>query len=97
MNPGVPTNTLKVYQTEPSVGCGITAYGPEPAIRMSLPASAGLSGSVYSSTLPLPVVSSTHGAQPCDLAASPVSSQVLVLIHPATGPVPDSHKVSSAS
>src|SRR5919201_6057209 len=97
MKPGRPTNTLNVYQTEPSVGCGITAYGPEPAIRVSLPASAGLSGSVHSSTLPLPLVSSTHGAQPCAFAASPVSSHTLVLTQPATGPVPDSHSVLSAS
>src|SRR5215510_8621363 len=97
MNPGVPANTLKVYQTEPSVGCGITAYGPEPAIRMSLPASAGLSGSVYSSALPLPLVSSTHGAQPCALAASPVSSHTFVFTQPATDPVPENHSVLSAS
>src|SRR5262245_28019442 len=97
MNPGRPANTLKVYQTEPSVGCGITAYGPDPARRMSLPASAGLSGSVHSSTFPLPLVSRTHGAQPCALAASPVSSHTLVLTHPATGPLPESHSVSSAS
>src|SRR3989442_11203337 len=48
-------------------------------MRTSLPASAGLSGSVHSSTLPLPLVSSTHGAQPWALAASPVSSHTLVL------------------
>src|SRR3989441_13296729 len=66
-------------------------------MRTSLPASAGLSGSVHSSTLPLPLVSSTHGAQPCALAASPVSSHTLVLTQPATGPLPDSHSVSSAS
>src|SRR6266849_8851219 len=64
---------------------------------MSLPASAGLSGSEYSSTLPLPLVSSTHGAQPCALAASPVSSHVLVLTQPATGPVPENQRMSSAS
>jgi hypothetical protein len=62
---------------------------------MSLPLSAGLPGSVYSSTLPLPLVSSTHGAQPCALTASPVSSKTLVLSHPATGPLPENHSVSS--
>src|SRR6478752_913040 len=97
MKPGWPTNTLTVYQTEPSVGCGITAYGPEPAIRMSLSASAGLPGSVYSSTLPLPLVSRTNGAQPCALTASPVSSHSLVLTQPATGPVAETQSVSSAS
>src|SRR3954466_6133642 len=97
MNPGVPANTLTVYQTEPSLGCGITAYGPEPATRMSLPASAGLPGSVYSPTLPSPLVSRIHGAQPCAFTASPVSSHVFRLIHPATGPDPDSHSVLSAS
>ena len=64
---------------------------------MSLPGSAGLPGSVYSSTLPLALVSSTNGAQPCALAASPVSSHTLVLTQPATGPEPESHRVSSAS
>ena len=57
-------------------------------MRMSLPASTGLLGSVYSSRLPLPLVSSTNGDQPCDFAASPVSSNILVLIQPATGPAP---------
>src|SRR5919112_4085549 len=97
MKPGVPANTFVVYQTEPSVGCGMTAYGPEPAMRMSLPDSAGLPGSDHSSTLPLPLVSSTKGCQPCAFTASPVSSQVLVFTQPATGPLPESHSVSSAS
>src|SRR3954453_13227563 len=97
MNPGVPANTLTVYQTEPSLGCGITASGPEPATRMSLPACAGAPGSLYSSTMPLPLVSRTNGAQPCALIASPVSSQIFVLTQPATGPLPENHKVSSAS
>ena len=66
-------------------------------MRMSLPGSAGLSGSVNSSSLPLPLVSSTNGAQPCAFAASPVSSHTLVLIQPATGPVPENHSVLSAS
>ncbi len=34
---------------------------------------------------------------PATLAASPVSSNILVLTQPATGPVPESHSVSSAS
>src|SRR3954453_754332 len=97
MNPGVPANTFTVYQTEPSVGCGITAYGPEPATRMSLPAWAGAPGSVYSSTLPLPLVSRTNGAQPCAFTASPVASHIFVLTQPATGPVPETQSVSSAS
>src|SRR6185436_18652606 len=95
--PGGPTKTLNAYQTDPSVGCGMTAYGPEPAIRISLPGCAGCPGSVHSSTLPLPLVSSTHGAQPWALTASPVSSQTLVLTQPATGPLPESQSVSSAS
>src|SRR3569833_1256110 len=97
MKPGVPATTLTVYQTEPSVGCGMTAYGPEPATRMSLPACAGAPGSVYSSTLPLPFVSRTNGAQPCAFTASPVASHTLVLTQPATGPVPENHRVLSAS
>src|ERR1700745_1380265 len=97
MKPGVPAKTLKVYQTEPSVGCGITAYGPDPAIRMSLSACCGAPGWVYSSTLPLPLVSRTQGAQPCAFAASPVSSHTLVLTQPATGPLPESQSVFSAS
>ena len=66
-------------------------------MRMSLFASAGWPGSVKSSSLPLPLVSSTHGAQPCAFCASPVSSNTLVLTQPATGPVPLNHSVLSAS
>src|SRR5918994_4486291 len=64
---------------------------------MSLPACVGWPGSVHSSTLPLPLVSSTNGAQPCALTASPVSSHTFVLTQPATGPLPESHSVSSTS
>src|SRR3954469_5745742 len=66
-------------------------------MRMSLPGSCGLPGSVHSSSLPLPLVSSTSGAQPCAFTGSPVSSSTAVLIQPATGPVPENHTVSSAS
>src|SRR5262245_5485475 len=66
-------------------------------MRVSLPACAGCPGSLHSSTLPLPLVSSTNGAQPCALAASPVSSHTLVLTQPATTPLPESHSVLSAS
>ena len=45
--PGVPPNTPTVYQTEPSTGLGITAYGPDPgATRVSLAGSGGWPGSV---------------------------------------------------
>src|SRR5439155_26132524 len=97
-NPGVPPNTPTVYQIEPSFGCGITAYGPEPAtMRLSLAGSIGWFGSTYSSRAPLPLVSSTKGDQPWARAASPVWSNTLVLTQPATTPVPESHSVLSAS
>src|SRR5262245_25637521 len=87
-----------VYQIEPSFGCGITAYGPEPAIRrLSLFGSAGWFGSTYSSSLPLALVSSTNGAQPTAFCGSPVSSHTRVLTQPATCPVPESHSVLSLS
>src|SRR5262245_42254534 len=87
-----------VYQIEPSFGCGITAYGPEPAIRrLSLAASVGWFGSMNSSSLPLPLMSSTNGAQPVAFWASPVSSHTRVLTQPATWPVPLSHRVLSLS
>ena len=66
-------------------------------MRLSLPGSAGWFGSTCSSRRPLPLVSRMNGDQPCALAASPVSSNTRVLIQPATGPVPLSHSVSSAS
>src|SRR3954453_1053068 len=97
MKPGVPANTLTAYQTDPSVGGGITAYGPEPATRASLPSCTAAPGSVYWSILPLPLVSRTKGAPPCAFTASPVSSHSLVLSQPATGPDPENHSVLSAS
>src|SRR6186997_2394427 len=93
---GVPAPTPTVYQTEPSTGLGITAYGP-PAIRLSFAGSTGWSGSTQSSRLPLPLLSSTNGDQPCAFAASPVSSSTLVFTQPATGPLPLTHSVSFAS
>ena len=66
-------------------------------MRLSLAGSTGWLGSTNSSRLPLPLVSRTNGDQPCDFAASPVSSNILVLTQPATGPVPLSHSVSLAS
>ena len=51
-------------------------------MRMSLAGSSGLPGSVYSSRLPLPLVSSTSAVQPCDFSMSPVSSNILVLSQP---------------
>ena len=87
-----------MYQIEPSTGLGITAYGPEPGtIRLSLAGSIAWLGSTYSSRLPLPLVSRTNGDQPCACAASPVASNTLVFTQPATGPVPESHRVLSAS
>src|SRR5215471_14959092 len=66
-------------------------------MRLSLFGSAGWLGSTYSSSLPLPSVSSTNGAQPCAFSESPVSSSTLVLTQPATGPVPLNHSVLSLS
>ena len=68
-------------------------------MRMSLPGSCGLPGSVYSSRWPLPLVSSTSAVQPCDFSMSPVSSSILVLIQPTLPPPPpvDIHSVSLAS
>src|SRR5271170_4904221 len=62
---------------------------------MSLPGSSGLPGSVYSPRLPSPLVSTMSAVQPCDLAASAVSSNSLVLSQPTTPPPPplDVHKV----
>src|SRR4030095_6294702 len=66
-------------------------------MRLSLVGSTGWLGSTYSSRLPLPLVSSTSAVQPCDLAASPVSSNIFVLTQPTTGPPPLVHTVSLAS
>src|SRR6267142_2746590 len=68
-------------------------------MRLSFVGSTGWFGSTYSSRLPLPLVSRTSAVQPCDFAASPVSSNILVLSQPTT-PVPpplDVHSVSLAS
>src|SRR6516165_6619551 len=97
-NAGGPPKMPVVYQIEPSTGLGITAYGPEPGtIRLSFAGSIAWFGSTYSSRLPLALVSRTNGDQPCAFAASPVSSSTLVLIQPATGPVPLSQSVLFAS
>src|SRR5579872_5839246 len=66
---------------------------------MSLLGSSGRPGSVYSSRLPLPLVSTTSAVHPCAFSASPVASNSLVLNQP-TAPVPpplDVHRVSLAS
>src|SRR5436190_13090131 len=52
-------------------------------MRRSLFGSNGWFGSVYSSRLPLPLVSRMNGVQPCDFCSSPVSSYIFMLIHPA--------------
>src|ERR1044071_9748435 len=70
--------------------------------RLSFAGSTGSLGPTNSSRLPLPLVSTTIGDQPCDLAESPVSKKVLVLIQPTTpllepGPPCESHSVLSAS
>src|ERR1041385_7489133 len=70
--------------------------------RLSFAGSTGSLGPTNSSRLPLPLVSTTIGVQPCDLAESPVSKKVLVLIQPTTpllepGPPCESHSVLSAS
>src|SRR5213593_739187 len=51
-------------------------------MRLSLVGSSGWSGSVYASRLPLPLVSTTSGVQPCDFPASRVSQNILVLTQP---------------
>src|SRR6516162_8005198 len=45
-------------------------------MRRSLLGSNGWFGSVYSSRLPLPLVSRMNGVQPCDFCSSPVSSNI---------------------
>src|SRR6185295_286459 len=98
MKPACPPKTPTVYQIEPSFGFGITAYGPEPpVIRVSLAGSVGCPGSVKSSRLPLPLESRMNGDQPTAFSELPVSSNTRVLTQPATGPVPLSHRVLSAS
>ena len=48
-------------------------------MRLSLVGSTGWFGSTHSSRLPLPLVSSTIGVQPCAFASSPVSSKILAI------------------
>src|ERR1700730_14307125 len=69
-------------------------------MRLSFAGSTGWFGSTQSSRLPLPFVSRTNGAQPCEAAASPVARNFFVLSQPATafcGPPALVHSVSSAS
>src|SRR6266542_5710997 len=51
-------------------------------MRWSLVASTGWLGSTSASRLPLPLVSTMSGVQPCDFPASPVSQNILVLTQP---------------
>src|SRR6266849_4480071 len=53
-------------------------------MRRSLLGSNGWFGSVYSSRLPLPLVSRMNGVQPCDFASSPVSSNIFLFSQPTT-------------
>src|ERR1700730_7429453 len=55
-------------------------------MRMSLVGSIGCPGSVYSSRLPLPLVSRMNGVQPCDFSASWVSSYIFVFSQPTLSP-----------
>src|SRR5688500_7414124 len=56
-------------------------------MRVSCVAPAACPGSTCGSRLPLPLVSSTNGDQPCARTSSPVSSNSLRLIQPtAPGP-----------
>src|SRR5712691_882345 len=70
------------------------------ANRLSLVGSTGALGSTYSSRLPLPLVSTMNGVQPCDLASSPVSSSIFRFSQPTTPAPPtplDVHTVLLAS
>src|SRR3954469_6172368 len=53
--------------------------------RLSFAASSGSPGSTQSSRLPLPLVSSTNGVQPCARSSSPVSSKSLRFSQPSAG------------
>src|SRR5262245_20631658 len=71
-------------------------------MRLSFLGSTGSFGPTNSSRLPLPLVSTTTGVQPCDLAESPVSKKVFILTQPTTppptpGPPCESHSVRSLS
>src|ERR1043166_7405727 len=64
--------------------------------RLSFAGSTGSLGPTNSSRLPLPLVSTMIGVQPCDLAESPVSRNSLVFTQPTTplaGPPAESHSV----
>src|SRR5262245_32525973 len=65
------------------------------ATRLSFAGSTAWLGSTHSSRLPLPLVSSTNGVQPCDLASSPVSSNCLRFSHPTTPTPPTPLEVHS--
>src|SRR5215467_6345498 len=69
-------------QTDPSAGLGAIPYIPRPS-RVSLAGSAGWPGSTQASRLPLALVSTISGVQPCDLPASRVSQNILVLTQPS--------------
>src|SRR3954470_19089929 len=71
-------------------------------MRLSFFGSSGSFGSTYSSRLPLPLVSTTIGVQPCAFAASPVSKKTRVFTQPTApllepGPPCESHSVRSLS
>src|SRR6266446_3981980 len=51
-------------------------------MRLSLVGSSGWLGSVDASRLPLPLVSTMSGVQPCDFPASRVSQNIFVLTQP---------------
>src|SRR6185503_6139562 len=55
--------------------------------RLSFAGSTGSFGPTYSSRLPLPLVSTTIGVQPCDFAESPLARNCLVFSQPTT-PLP---------
>src|SRR5436190_10778289 len=82
--PGKPS---EVPHTVPSIGFTPTLYSAA-LTRLSLVGSTGWFGSTYSSRLPLPLVSRMSAVQPCDFAASPVSSNILVFTQPTTPPPP---------
>src|SRR3974377_714697 len=67
------------------------------ANRWSLFGPKGCPGSTQGSSLPLPLVSSTKGAQPCAAAASPVRPKFLVSSQPTTSRPPLVHSVSFES
>ena len=69
-------------------------------MRLSFAGSSGSFGPTHASRLPLPLVSTMIGVQPCDFAESPVSRNSLVFTQPTTplcGPPCESHSVRLAS